>query len=421
MTRQDHAATAADHSHDEDDAAAADKHIPRQYTDIKLNQWQQQLLGTRLEFNDPWVDCLVDPKGNIGKTTVAAVGELKYGCLDVPTVDNGDKITQSICEMLHNRKRDPALIFVDLPRAQDKISLRGIYAAIEQAEKGKAWDVRHKYRQWWFNSPRIWVFTNKMPEVHLLSADRWRFWKIAGGRLTRNRNISGDCMLTEEMQDSSPGSVAAETDTTCMMAEMTATATTKLVKVETTAALHVAELAATVTAEPAAVETAEVAAEMVATTTEPVTAETAVAKTAESEAAETTATITIAAAAAAEMAAVVRAERVAAEMNAATAEKAAAARAETAATKETTAAAAEADATAVVETIAIEAAAAGAAVTAAKVAATTAEAAATAMKAATAITAETTALRKSFFFTVRPPLGATQRPNRYCATRGSAH
>ena len=61
---------------------------------------------------------------------MAAIGELKYGYLDIPTVDNGDKITQSICEMLHNRNRNPALIFVDLPRAQDKSSLHGIYAAI---------------------------------------------------------------------------------------------------------------------------------------------------------------------------------------------------------------------------------------------------------------------------------------------------
>ena len=31
------------------------------------------------------------------------------------------------------------------------------------------------------------------------------------------------------------------------------------------------------------------------------------------------------------------------------------------------------------------------------------------------------AFLRAFFFTVRPPLGATHRPNRYCATRGSAH
>ena len=102
-------AATADNSQDEGKADMG-KYIPRQYADIELNQWQQQLLDTRLEFNDRWVDCLVDPKGNIGKTTVAAVGELKYGCLDVPTVDNGDKITQSICGMLHNSSRNPALI-----------------------------------------------------------------------------------------------------------------------------------------------------------------------------------------------------------------------------------------------------------------------------------------------------------------------
>ena len=155
---------AADNSHEEERTAAGE-YLPWQYRSIVLKQWQQQVLDTRFECNDRWVDCLVDTKGKTGKTTLAAIGELKYGCLDVPTVDNGDKITQSICERLHGKDRNPALMFIDLPRAQDKSSLQGIYTAIEQAKKGKAWDARYKYRQWWYDSPRIWVFTNKRPET----------------------------------------------------------------------------------------------------------------------------------------------------------------------------------------------------------------------------------------------------------------
>jgi hypothetical protein len=60
----------------------------------------------------------------------------------------------------------------------DKRKLGGMYSAIEQIKKGKVYDMRYSYKEWWFNSPQIWVFGNHMPDLSMLSADRWKIWSI---------------------------------------------------------------------------------------------------------------------------------------------------------------------------------------------------------------------------------------------------
>ena len=45
--------------------------------------------------------------------------------------------------------------------------------AIEQIKKGHVCDVRHHYKDWWFDSPQIWVFSNSKVDIQFLSRDRW--------------------------------------------------------------------------------------------------------------------------------------------------------------------------------------------------------------------------------------------------------
>lgn len=64
----------------------------------------------------------------------------------------------------------------------DKNKLYGIYSAIEQIKKGKLVDLRYHYKCWWIDSPQIWVFSNRMPDTRMLSADRWKLWKVTADR-----------------------------------------------------------------------------------------------------------------------------------------------------------------------------------------------------------------------------------------------
>jgi hypothetical protein len=97
----------------------------------------------------------------------------------MPTVSDGKELIQSMCNILTAKDcRIPGLVFFDMPRSQPKDKLRGLFAAIEQIKKGKVYDMRNSYKEWWFDSPRIWVFTNEKPQSSYLSLDRWQYWKI---------------------------------------------------------------------------------------------------------------------------------------------------------------------------------------------------------------------------------------------------
>lgn len=154
-------------------------YIPRQYRNKELWPYQNDIVSSKDVFNERLVDCIVDIAGCNGKSTVACIADLMHGCVDMPWINDADKLIASLCDILiAKQERDPGIIFMDMPRSCNKEKLYQLYAAIEQIKKGKVWDMRNSYKEWWFDSPRIWVFTNKMPDTNLLSADRWRFWSI---------------------------------------------------------------------------------------------------------------------------------------------------------------------------------------------------------------------------------------------------
>lgn len=154
-------------------------YLPRQFRDINLYEWQSDILESRNIFQDRIIDAIYDVTGNNGKSTVAALGEIMYGGIDCPPINDCKELIQYVCNhCMDNEIRDPKLLFVDLPRAMNKESLFGIYSAIEQIKKGKLTDTRHHAKVWWIDSPRIWIFTNHLPDLTLLSSDRWRIWTI---------------------------------------------------------------------------------------------------------------------------------------------------------------------------------------------------------------------------------------------------
>lgn len=160
---------------DQDRAA----YVPRQYRNIELYPYQKQIIESRNTFDFRVVDCVIDFEGNNGKSTVASIGDLMYQGIDLPPVNDGEKIVQSLCDILIAKNcRQPGIVFIDMPKCLGKEKLGGVYTAIEQIKKGKVWDQRNHYKEWWFDSPRTWVFTNAWPNLNYLSEDRWRFWKI---------------------------------------------------------------------------------------------------------------------------------------------------------------------------------------------------------------------------------------------------
>lgn len=159
------------------------EYIPRQYRGIEHKLWpyQKQIIESKNEFEPRRVHLVYDPIGNCGKSTVAALGHLIHGGFDIPTVSDHQQLIQCVCNKLRDANcRDPKLLFLDLPRAalKDDKHFGPFMSTIEMIKKGKSFDMRNHYKEWWFDSPQIWVFTNQPPSMYLLSPDRWVVWTI---------------------------------------------------------------------------------------------------------------------------------------------------------------------------------------------------------------------------------------------------
>lgn len=157
-------------------------YIPRQYRGLenKLYTWQQEIWDKADEFEPRRVNLILDVTGCNGKSTLAAIMELYQRGVDMPPVNDAEKLTQSLADVLiASENRNPRTVFIDIPRSMRQDKLYGMYAAIEQIKKGKVVDTRYAYKQWWFDSPQVWVFTNTKPDMTYLSEDRWKFYAIS--------------------------------------------------------------------------------------------------------------------------------------------------------------------------------------------------------------------------------------------------
>lgn len=158
-----------------------DVYIPRQLRGKmeSLRPFQKTILESAGTFEERIVDLVFDPSGCCGKSTVASLSEVMGRGIDLPPVNDGKELVQTMCDICIGKGvRDPSPVFIDLPRAMRKDKLWGIYTGIEQIKKGKLYDLRHSYKEYWIDSPRVWVFTNVEPDTSMLSHDRWRVWTV---------------------------------------------------------------------------------------------------------------------------------------------------------------------------------------------------------------------------------------------------
>jgi hypothetical protein len=156
-------------------------YIPEFFRDVKLYPFQQQLLDLSLQSDDRSINMIVDSKGNMGKSKLADYAELYHDAIDLPVVNDSEKLLATMCNICMDKKlRKTGPIFMDLPRAMSKKDLSGFMSAAELIKKGKLYDLRHKTKSWRIEPPQIWVFTNQYPDLTKLSNDRWKIWKLTG-------------------------------------------------------------------------------------------------------------------------------------------------------------------------------------------------------------------------------------------------
>ena len=154
--------------------------IPKQIKMItELYPYQQEIIDRAMYmWNVRTINVLYDPDGCKGKSTLATYCGCHQIGRKIPCLNNYLDIMQCIMSMPISK-----LYFIDMPRAINKQKLVEFYAGIEDIKNGFCFDTRYKYTELYFDTPEIWIFSNKLPDVHLLSKDRWIIWTIKDNEL----------------------------------------------------------------------------------------------------------------------------------------------------------------------------------------------------------------------------------------------
>lgn len=125
------------------------------------------------------INYIIDFRGNRGKSILALIGELMYGCIDIPPMDDFQKLIQHICcKLMQKKERYPNGFFLDFPRTLKKDKLLGYFGAIEMLNNGKCYDPRNTANDYHFCPAPIIVCSNEIPDFTYLTKNRWNVYLI---------------------------------------------------------------------------------------------------------------------------------------------------------------------------------------------------------------------------------------------------
>lgn len=157
------------------DITEKEDYIPRQIREInELREWQSTLISHLDIWDTRTINLVYCETGNKGKSILAGYCRAHKLARVLPPVNDYRDLLRMVCDLPTSRS-----YIVDMPRALKKDKLGNFYSAIETIKDGYAFDDRYTFREKIFDCPNIWIFSNVMPEMDLLSKDRWKIWRIS--------------------------------------------------------------------------------------------------------------------------------------------------------------------------------------------------------------------------------------------------
>jgi len=165
------------------------KFVPRHLLGRTPYAWQQMVLDTKEIYDERTINCIIDPKGNSGKSILASFVRNRGG-ITLPPIGDCKDLISAMCDILIGKQeRNPGLITVDIPRSINNKRLYMLFTAIETIKDGYIQDFRYKFRDWEYHRPQIWIFTNNEIETKYLSKDRFIIWRFnSEGELERSES-----------------------------------------------------------------------------------------------------------------------------------------------------------------------------------------------------------------------------------------
>lgn len=149
-------------------------YIPRQIREVKqLRPFQQTIIDSADNWDTRSINLVYCPEGNKGKSILVGYCRAYKIGRALPPVNDFKDMMRMVCDMPTAR-----LYLVDMPRSLNKDRLYQFYSGIETVKDGYAYDDRYKFKEKVFDCPNIWIFTNILPDLSMLSDDRWKLWSI---------------------------------------------------------------------------------------------------------------------------------------------------------------------------------------------------------------------------------------------------
>ena len=149
-------------------------YIPRQVREMEgLRPFQQSIIDDVGIWNKRKINVVYCQSGNLGKSSL--IGYMRANKLGraLPPVNDYKDLLRIVYDLPVSK-----LYLFDMPRALNKDKMFQFYGAVETIKDGYAYDDRYTFKDKVFDCPNVWIFTNILPDMELLSKDRWALWKI---------------------------------------------------------------------------------------------------------------------------------------------------------------------------------------------------------------------------------------------------
>lgn len=149
-------------------------YVPRQVREMgELRPFQQSIVNDVDKWDKRTINLVYCKSGNKGKSSlVSYMRAMKLGRA-LPPVNDFKDLLRMVCDLPTSK-----LYLFDMPRALNKDKMYQFYSAVEMIKDGYAYDDRYSFKEKVFDCPNIWIFCNVLPDLNLLSMDRWKIWDI---------------------------------------------------------------------------------------------------------------------------------------------------------------------------------------------------------------------------------------------------
>lgn len=145
--------------------------------------WQETVSVLAQTYDERFISIIYDLTGNNGKSVFTEFLEYHKLATELPPMNSMEDLMQ--CVMGQEIAK---AYTIDMPRGMKKDKLAQFYSGIECLKNGYAYDKRYAFKKKRFDRPAIILFTNSLPQWHLMSLDRWMVYEMQEDKTLIQRN-----------------------------------------------------------------------------------------------------------------------------------------------------------------------------------------------------------------------------------------